>query len=72
MPPRGKYRVVTFTEGLTEDQEDFLAGMMDMVLWRSHLIDLAQDSGMDGVIVQHEGGGGIYKIMDGNFIFMHE
>jgi len=64
--------VVTFIEGLTEDQEDFLAGMLDMVLWRSHLIDLAQDGGMDGVIVQHEGSGGIYKIKGGNFIFMHE
>ena len=72
MPPRGKYRVVTFTEGLTEDQEDFLAGMMDMVLWHSHLIDLAQDSGMDGVIVQHVSSGTIYKIVGGIFVVMRE
>ena len=70
--PRGKYKIITFVDGLCIDQEDFFAGMMDTVVYRTHLCDLAQDGGMDGIVIQHLASGSFYKIERGNFILIHK
>ena len=72
LAPRGKYKIITFVEGLTEDQEDYFAGMMDVVLWRTHLADLAQGGGMDGIVIQHVATGSFYKIECGKFVLIHK
>ena len=72
LAPRGKYKIITFVEGLTEDQEDYYAGMMDTVLWRTHLSDLAQCGGMEGIVIQHITSGSFYKIECGQFILIHK
>ena len=70
--PGGKYKIITFVDGLSEDQEDFLATMMDVEINKMHLVDLAQGCGMDGAVVQHLGSGTFYKIERGEFIEMQK
>ncbi|MHB0966003.1 MAG: hypothetical protein ACYC36_06055 [Bellilinea sp.] len=68
----GKYKIITFVEGLRDEQEDFLAAMIDIEIKKIHLVDLAQGCGMDGAVVQHIASGAFYKIERGEFIEMQK
>lgn len=70
--PRGRYKIITFVDGLREDQEDFLATMMDVEVKKMHLIDLAQDGGMDGAVIEHVASGTFYKIELSQFVMIQK
>lgn len=68
IPSRGYYVVVTFCDGLSSDQEDFLARMIDRKLTRRMLCDFVLARNLDGAVVQHIQSGTFYKVMDGELI----
>ena len=70
--PGGKYKIITFVEGLRDEQEDFLAAMVDIEIKKTHLVDLAQGCGMDGAVVQHVASGTFYKIERGQFVLIYK
>ncbi len=60
--PAGRYLVVTFMDGLDEDHEVWLAGMLGRVLYAAALADFIDGGGMDGAVVQHITTGRMYRI----------
>ena len=72
LAPRGKYKIITFVDGLAEDQIEHLIVMTDRIMFRTQLCDLAQGGGMDGVVVQHVASGEFYKIESGQFVLIYK
>ena len=70
--PRGMYKVVTHADGLTDDQEDFLATMVGTTIKKMHMIDLAQGCGMNGAVVEHVASGTFYKIESSQFVIINK
>lgn len=60
--PAGRYLVVTFVDGVDEDQEVWLASMLGRVLYAAALADFIDGGGMDGAVVQHQTSGRMYRI----------
>lgn len=62
VPRRGYYAVITFCDGLTVDQEDFLARMIDRRLTARMLRDFLVTGTLHGAVVQHLRTKQMYKV----------
>lgn len=68
IPARGYYVVMTFVDGLTPDQEDFLARMMDRRLTKKMLEDFVITHVLDGAVVQHCRSRALYRVFNGGMV----
>lgn len=68
IPARGYYVVITFIDGLSIDQEDFLARMIDRKLTKCALEDFVLSNSLEGAVIQHRPSGDFYKVADRTLI----